>query len=237
MSVDTYELGVETPEVSALFSGSYAVSLALYDRSETGSPTPIAITTTCTQIGSTGIFKWSGSKFTAPPTSGRNKFIYIMTEATTGLTRVGAFDWRDFNEKFGGEVHIDTVAGTAGTAYPTGTQFQPVSNIADALTIAARIGTKRLYAEGSITLASSFAGWTISGSSSSSLTVALANQNVAGASFSHATLTGQMNGAITGSFVRLDGVTDAEGYAYECNLVTSLSIKAGGELERSGQRR
>lgn len=51
-----------------------------------------------------------------------------------------------------GYVWIDTIGGTAGTAYPVGTASEPVNNIADAIAIANRLGVRSFKLVGAITL-------------------------------------------------------------------------------------
>ena len=51
---------------------------------------------------------------------------------------------------FGDAVHLDQLNGTAGTAYPIGTPIKPVSNVSDAVTIAAARGFDEIHLLGGI---------------------------------------------------------------------------------------
>lgn len=54
---------------------------------------------------------------------------------------------------YGGKVYIDTTGlGESGTVFPAGTSSNPVDNLADALTIAAREGTRDFYVSGPLAL-------------------------------------------------------------------------------------
>lgn len=53
---------------------------------------------------------------------------------------------------FGGHVNIDVANGVAGTAYPIGSETDPVDNLADALTIDAERGFGKLGVSGALTI-------------------------------------------------------------------------------------
>jgi len=127
-----------------------------------------------------------------------------------------------------GAVWIDTVNGTAGTtSYVNGTADKPVSNLANALTIATAVGLKslRLSADSSITLTASVAGWTIIGG-----TVALGGQTTTGARFEDCILSGTMSGAAT--FVRctLNAITGLIGTCLHCGLANNSTLAAGNSF-------
>lgn len=89
-----------------------------------------------------------------------------------------------------GAVWIDTVNGTAGTElYTNGTVFNPVDNIADALTIAAGLNLYgfRIAPESSITLPQGVDGYIFTGFG---YTVNLNGQSLSGTAFLHATIIG-----------------------------------------------
>ena len=56
------------------------------------------------------------------------------------------------HSSFGGHVNIDVANGAAGTAYPLGSETDPVDNLADALTIDAERGFGKLGVSGAITI-------------------------------------------------------------------------------------
>lgn len=56
---------------------------------------------------------------------------------------------------FGEQVHVDTLNGVTGTAYPLGTHNHPVDNLADALTIAAANGVGKIHITNELTILAS----------------------------------------------------------------------------------
>lgn len=87
---------------------------------------------------------------------------------------------------FGRKVAINTVTGSAGTAFPKGTPGNPVDNVADARTIADAVGDAGVTAYeiiGSITLAAAHEDWLFSGIGGSNSAVNVGGQNVAGSQF------------------------------------------------------
>ncbi len=66
----------------------------------------------------------------------------------------------DKNAAFLGGVHVDTLGGgTAGTAFPIGTQAMPVDNLTDARTIADQLNTKTFFVRGAVTLDQAYFGY------------------------------------------------------------------------------
>jgi len=57
---------------------------------------------------------------------------------------------------FSGQVSIDTNNGHVGTAFPIGTQYRPVNNFSDAMTIAAGADLARFHLNGAMTLGADF---------------------------------------------------------------------------------
>ena len=128
-----------------------------------------------------------------------------------------------------GAVWLDTNLGSAGTvSYVNGTADKPANSIANALTIAGNVGLKRIQvAPGtSFTLAASAAGYEFLGEA---WTVALGNQNIAGAIFHHATVSGVSSG--TGAeFYNCDieEATIAEADFNDCAFDDELTTITGG---------
>ena len=91
----------------------------------------------------------------------------------------------------GGQVWIDTVNGTSGTAdYENGTVDLPSDNIADATTLANSVGITRfkIAPNSSFTLASSYTGFNFSGDGK--WTLGLGGQDINKTTFIHATVSG-----------------------------------------------
>lgn len=97
-------------------------------------------------------------------------------------------------QTYRGAVTIDTVNGTPGTNYPIGTPEAPVSNLADARTIADTLGIKRFEFRGTITLDQAYDHCEFYGLSSIEYDVInLDSQDVGQSHFDRATITGIMS--------------------------------------------
>src|SRR3990172_3041023 len=99
----------------------------------------------------------------APTTGAFTAAILGLQPVTQGVTPVMA--WQLEQAAFGGCVTIDVVDGVEGTMYPTGTDPQPVNNLADALLIASIRGFEELCVEGDLTIGAteSISGFNIDG--------------------------------------------------------------------------
>jgi len=91
--------------VSELSTGGGA-TIKVYDLSD-GTEVDLD-STTCTEIASTGIWRWSASNISTYPSTETN-YMFIMTHTVTGAGRAGKFT-------FGGV--MDSIAQT-GNSYPT----------------------------------------------------------------------------------------------------------------------
>lgn len=122
---------------------------------------------------------------------------------------------------FEGAVHIDTINGTNGTIFPTGTPTQPVDNLANALTIAATRGIRRFLVNGSITLTASLTDWVVEGISSTSgfASIDIDGFNVARTAFRRIGITGAIVGAFTADGCDFFGtISLGSGTLVDCSL-------------------
>ena len=92
---------------------------------------------------------------------------------------------------YNGMVVIDTVNGSSGSSYPTGTLAQPANNLADALTIANGYNILNLLLTSSLTLDRPVIGYTITGTGRSN--VDLNNQLITGSRWIECEITGIQN--------------------------------------------
>lgn len=128
---------------------------------------------------------------------------------------------------FNGEIAIDTVNGTAGTAYPLGTESAPVGNLADAMTIAAREGITSFIVRGDITLTASMVGWEFHGKGSHETAVVRLNgQSVDQSRFEHIEIVGAGTGEIDAFSCSLDGVSGLHGIFHDCGLDNNITLSA-----------
>jgi hypothetical protein len=138
--------------------------------------------------------------------------LQVTEEDITGLSDLA----------YGDGVVVDTKNGTAGTAYPKGTYADPVSNLADALTIAGNYNRRKFYLRGNITLTAALSDWVVAGIGEEAA-VTLAGQDVSDSEFANVVLSGNLGGGpIRAVDCTLDGVGNMEGTATGC------AITAGG---------
>lgn len=126
-----------------------------------------------------------------------------------------------------GSVHIDPAHGTAGTVVGVnGTPSNPVTTLADAVTLAAAIGLRRYAVHAPITLTSGHDDWAFIGVREGAA-VQLANQDVADSFFQGLELSGICNGRIRAIDCVLDGVTSFLGSGLRCRIKTQLGLATG----------
>jgi hypothetical protein len=133
---------------------------------------------------------------------------------------------------YSGCVVIDSVYGIGGTAYPTGTLGQPSNNLADALTIAAVLGIRKLCLKNTnITLTGSLTNFTIEGLGVDDLsTVSLAGQDVSGSTYRNVGVTGDLptlTSPLKFESCRVGNVTDFRGVMDRCGLENTVTLVAG----------
>ena len=125
--------------------------------------------------------------------------------------------------EFQGGIWIDA-GGTAGTAFPTGTPSQPVSNIADALIIANTYGIKTLFLESDIAVSDDVSGFHLQSKGG------LHTATFSGAVTSNTTMTdlkidGTLNGILYGQRIHFeDGVNDICGEIHDCEIDGTMTI-------------
>lgn len=129
--------------------------------------------------------------------------------------------------QYGGVVYIDTIGGSAGTTYPSGTPFAPVNTIADAYAVADFYGFSHYHVRGSITLTRTSANeeWLGGGTSTS---IALNGQDVSTALFKQMSISGAMSGSGTALFrdCLVDTVTGFSGIMENCALNGTVTLDA-----------
>jgi hypothetical protein len=129
--------------------------------------------------------------------------------------------------RYGGAIHIDTAAGTAGTTYPIGTEENPSNNLADALTIANANGIRRFHVRGSVTLTGALPDWQVFGDGEEA-EINLNGQDVADSEFFDLVVTGAVGtGPVSLTRCALDGVSGLRGTAESCSLRAGATTCAG----------
>lgn len=152
--------------------------------------------------------------------------VSVNTNNTTGFIDPVFLQYSTYD----GGVWIDAVGGTAGTTYPTGTPAQKVSNMPDALTIAAEQGFESFFIVGDVTIDSGldytdkqFFG---QGQNLSHFTVSSA-ADVLNCTFAGATISGTLDGSSKLDECIIDGLNFVSGVIENCILNPS-TITLGG---------
>jgi hypothetical protein len=102
-----------------------------------------------TAFGGFATYEWSTANLTTPLTVFA-ELIVILRDTVTGRIQeskvvVGGYPDESALQRFGGRVHVDTVLGVPGTAYPRGTPELPVNNLANAFTIRAAFNLPKAF--------------------------------------------------------------------------------------------
>ena len=233
MAIDKFDLATIPTLVKTLDTDETSVVVTVYDRV---TRTPISLTpdpALATQYPSgSGSWYWDVA-FTTKPTTGTHQYEAFMVGTEFGQRRRILFDWNDNDSAYNGEVYLDTTGiGTAGTAYPNGTNYKPVSNLADAIIIATRIKAKVIRLIGELTLTQSVAGYEIEGvAAKEENIITLGNQDVTGTVFRDVTLTGEQGTGLAYTFgCWLTNITGFNMHAEYAKLYGNFVMETGGEF-------
>ena len=163
----------------------------------------------------------------------------IRTSSSSAtLQELEAIQFSSFN----GQIHINADTGTSSTTYPAGTGQQPVNNIADALTIAAERGFKRLFFESSFTFEAgdNVSLFEIEGASETRTVLTFNSGTLcAGSEFAECTLTGTLVspaafrhciiGDIVGGTIGIAGTIDVSDCLFTGTITLSPALE--GQLD------
>ena len=130
-----------------------------------------------------------------------------------------------------GCVYIDTINGTPGTLYPSGTPSAPTLTLADGLTIATTLKLSSLCVRGSIQLVGALTRFTITGiGSEDEDTVDINGQDVSGSLYKNIRVIGGINtltAPLELDHCRLGLITDYQGTMTNCGLEDTITVAAG----------
>jgi hypothetical protein len=125
-------------------------------------------------------------------------------------------------------VYIDTIVGSPGEAYPSGTPPLPVDNFDDAHFLATERNFSSYHLRGIITFAPgddvSYTDWL--GTSPISSALIFSGQDTLNASLRNIGISGQLNGRASFDTCALGAVTDFSGIARECGLNGNIVLNA-----------
>lgn len=251
----------EEPRAVGIFTTGASVTVVVVDSADTLYAVASNVATELTNMP--GVFVWSASNLTAPPT-GFTELIVRMTDTVSGRQHVskivvGGFPSDSAIRRFNGAVHIDTTgAGTAGTAFPIGTPEMPSSNVTDARTIAVAQGITKYVLNGAATIIVDHLNWTFEGIGDAGASVYTFTNaaDITGSSFFQATVLGDLSGGgrisaqesligeVGGTVIGLQGILNtvglfgtiqpAPGGTIEGTEVASRDVIAGTTLDFNG---
>jgi len=132
---------------------------------------------------------------------------------------------------YGGCVYIDTINGTAGTLYPSGTPSAPTLTLADGLVIAATLKLTQLCVRGSIQLTGALTRFTVNGIGSEDEDIIDINgQDVSGSRYQNIRVIGDVDtltAPLELNSCRLGLITDYQGTMTNCGLEDTITLAAG----------
>jgi hypothetical protein len=125
-------------------------------------------------------------------------------------------------------VYVDDINGVAGTTWPIGTPGMPVSNLADAFTIAVARNLKVIHLSGSFVLSDNIPDmYTFVGESSGSADIDFNNHDAAASNFKNLYLTGiATGGSIWVEDCYCENLTADIGFGRNCVFTGSVTIMA-----------
>jgi len=150
----------------------------------------------------------------------------VWEEAVNGVV-AGSFGETIKQLAYKNMVSVSQNNGVAGTLYPIGTPESPVSNIPDALLIAASIGTVLLKIEEDIEIPATvnLDGYHVSGHHATKNQVTVlegASTNLC--QFDNINLTGNLDGQIVIRDSVMEDIIDFQGVAHQCLLIGTIEL-------------
>jgi hypothetical protein len=129
---------------------------------------------------------------------------------------------------YNGTVVINTITGTPGTTYPIGTASEPVSNLADAVTIAARLGISRFGLHGALVITSDMTDSILEGYGTPAMVI-LAGGRIDRSTVKYVELSGDaLNSAdVLCENSRVSGVSNIQGSFVRCVFSGETSLVLG----------
>jgi len=132
---------------------------------------------------------------------------------------------------FNGGVTVDVTSAFEGTAYPVGTQQQPVNNTLDALIIAAARGFTTIFVVGDITIDSGldYSNMSFVGASKTKSTITITSSaNVTNSEFNDCTITGTLDGGAKIEDCQVSTLNYVDGFIENCILSDVITLSGSG---------
>lgn len=156
--------------------------------------------------------------------------VSVAPNNSAGLVQMAEIEFGAFD----GGVWVDQQFGTPGTLYPIGTPRKPVSNFADAVTIANARGFSTLFIIGNVILdtGDNVSGFKIIGQNAArSHVTANAGANISNVDITECSFTGVLDGnAIMRSCFVYD-VSYFSGFLYECEIAGTITLSSGAQAD------
>jgi len=211
------------------FEPNLTVTIEIWDLSDGSS---VALdSATCTEIETDeGKYRYEVD-FTTKPGSGDNSYGWRMSDSIGLQTVEGEFSWNDDQDYFDGKIYLDTVGGSSGTDFPRGSQGDPVDNLADAMTIAARYSINILHVHNALTLTQDVSGKIFESDHHSVSTITLNNQIITGTIFNSLHLIGNAGGyTFAANDCYITAVTNMDGTFDNCSFSGTCTVVASGNV-------
>jgi hypothetical protein len=135
-----------------------------------------------------------------------------------------------YHQVYNDMVTIDTANGTSGTTFPTGSEENPVDNLADALTICAAHNFKRIHIHGALTIDGEDVTditFTADRSLGNSITIT-SMVNTDACYFEDLTVSGALSGSVRFTTCVLGALDNFDGGAKNCLLTGAIEITGSG---------
>ena len=135
---------------------------------------------------------------------------------------------------FNGYVTIDTVVGSAGTAYPIGTPSSPVNNLSDALTIANQRGFKKIFCASDFTFGASdvLDDFIVEGESFTKTHITLTpSATITNCKFLNVFIEGELDGGNDIVSCRVGNLNYIDGIIYDSELEAGTITLGGAQAD------
>jgi len=235
-----YDLATNPTITVDIDTDETVVNISTWEIADDGSRSavPLSVSVATQYAGNLGRWDWHVS-FTTRPVTLTRLYETLFSGVTYGQKISIKWQWQEDLSNYKGVVYIDTTGAgvplSSNIPY-TGCDFRPVSNIADAKIIAARINTKKFFIKGNVTLAASFAGYELEGIGSKELNVVtLGSQNVLASVFRNMNITGTSGGQLFYSYeCWMNNITGLNCHAESVKFDGAFVMAMGGEFKCAG---
>ena len=149
--------------------------------------------------------------------------VSITASSSATLQELAAIQYSSFN----GGVTVDLVNGSAGTTFPVGTPQEPVNNLSDAKSIAVERGFDKIYVIGDLVIqtGTEVNGYEFEGQNHRKSHFFIeASAATSGCEFTHATVSGTLDGNTCLDHCEVHHLNYIEGYIRNSVLVDEITL-------------